>query len=349
MIKDSISKIVNRENLGDLEAQDVMTEIMSGEATDAQIGSFMTALRMKGETVDEITGCARIMRKFATPIRVHASLDLDRDDVNIDRETIIDTCGTGGDRTGTFNISTATAIVIAACGIAVAKHGNRSVSSACGSADVLEALGVNLNVTPEKVEECIAKIGIGFLFATSLHGAMKYAINPRRQIGIRTIFNILGPLTNPAGANTQVLGVYSGSLVEVLANVLKNLGAKNAWVVHGDNGMDEISISGPTSVAELKNGAVKMFKVSPEDFGVTKASMSEIKGGNAKENADIITGILSGKDGAKKDIVLVNSAACLYVSGKVKDIKDGVRLAAEALNSGKAREKLDQLVKITNA
>ncbi|OGS09236.1 MAG: anthranilate phosphoribosyltransferase, partial [Elusimicrobia bacterium RIFOXYA1_FULL_47_7] len=230
MIKEAINKAVNGQDLTEKEASDVMAEIMGGEATDAQIAAFITALRMKGETISEITGCARVMRRFATPIRVKAALDIDRDDINIDAETILDTCGTGGDGTSTFNISTATAFVVASCGLTVAKHGNRSVSSACGSADVLEALGVNINIAPEKVEECISKIGIGFLFATSLHGAMKHAINPRRQIGIRTIFNVLGPLTNPAGATAQVLGVYSRNLVEMLAQVLSNLGSKRAWV-----------------------------------------------------------------------------------------------------------------------
>jgi anthranilate phosphoribosyltransferase len=221
------------------------------------------------------------MRRFATPISLRSALDLDREDINIDRETILDTCGTGGDNTSTFNVSTATALVVAASGMTVAKHGNRSVSSACGSADVLEALGVNLNVPKEKVEECLKTIGIGFLFAPSLHGAMKYAIGPRKQIGVRTIFNILGPLTNPAGAQTQVLGVYEKELAVTMANVLKNLGTKCAWVVHGADGLDEISITGSTFVAELKDGKVSTFEIKPEDFGLKSAPMSGIKGGNA--------------------------------------------------------------------
>ncbi|MHB9154320.1 MAG: anthranilate phosphoribosyltransferase, partial [Endomicrobiales bacterium] len=243
MIKEAINKLVRLEHLAEKEAADVMSEIMTGEATDAQISAFITALRMKGETVDEITGCARVMRQFATPIRVKSKIGMDREDINIDRETILDTCGTGGDGTNTFNISTATALVVASCGLTVAKHGNRSVSSACGSADVLEALGVNLNVPAEKVEECLAKIGIGFLFAPSLHGAMKYAIGPRRQIGIRTVFNVLGPLSNPAAANFQVLGVYGEHLLEMLARVLGNLGTRKAWIVHGEDGLDEITVT----------------------------------------------------------------------------------------------------------
>jgi anthranilate phosphoribosyltransferase len=349
MIKETISKAVQRRDLTELEAAETMTEIMSGEATDAQIAAYITALRMKGETVEEITGSARIMRRFATTISMRSALDIDREDINIDRETILDTCGTGGDNTSTFNVSTATAIVVCACGLTVAKHGNRSVSSACGSADVLEALGVNLNVTPEKVEECLSKIGIGFLFAPSLHGAMKYAIGPRKQIGIRTIFNILGPLTNPAGAHTQVLGVYAKDLAVTMANVLKNLGTRCAWVVHGADGLDEISISGPTFVAELKDGKVSTFEIKPGDFGLQTADLSEIKGGNAAENAEIIRQILRGDSGARRNIVLMNAAAGLYVGGKARNVKEGINLASAAIDSGKAAEKLEMLVKITNA
>lgn len=348
MIKEAISKAVHLHNLTEKEAADVMSEIMSGEATEAQISAYITALRMKGETVEEITGSARTMRSFATPIRIKSRLDIDREDINIDQETIIDTCGTGGDGTCTFNVSTATAFVVAACGLAVAKHGNRSVSSACGSADVLEALGVNLNVTTEKVEECIAKIGIGFLFAPSLHGAMKYAIGPRRQIGIRTIFNILGPLTNPASANAQVLGVYSEPLAEMLARVLLNLGSKKAWAVHGDDGLDEITITGPTKVAELSDGTVRVFTITPEEFGLKRASIEDIRGGDAKKNAQIIRDLLSGAHGPKRDIVLLNSGAGLFVGGKAKTPHEGIRIAAEAIDSGRAKEKLEQLVKLTN-
>jgi anthranilate phosphoribosyltransferase len=348
MIKEAIGKIVRLQNLTEDEAAASMTEIMSGEATEAQIGAFITALRMKGETIDEITGCAKIMRKFATPIRVKSYVDIDREDINEDDETILDTCGTGGDGTSTFNVSTATAFVVAACGLRVAKHGNRSVSSMCGSADVLEALGVNLNVTSEKVEECLSKIGIGFLFAPSLHGAMKYAIGPRRQIGIRTIFNILGPLTNPANATAQVLGVYEEKLVDVIANVLKNLGTKKAWVVHGEDGLDEITISSDTTVAELNEGKVTVFKVNPADYGIKKAYIPDIKGGSAVDNAMTIRKILGGEAGPKMDIVLLNSAAGLYVGGKAADIKEGLALAKEAIDSGRAKERLEMLIKMTN-
>lgn len=348
MIKEAISKVIRRENLTETEAAETMTEIMSGEATEAQIGSFITALRMKGETIDEITGSARIMRRFATPINIRAAVDMDREDRNIDRETILDTCGTGGDNTSTFNISTATAFVVAASGMTVAKHGNRSVSSACGSADVLEELGVSLNVTPEKAEECLRVIGIGFLFAPSLHGAMKFAIGPRKQIGIRTIFNILGPLTNPANATSQVLGVYSKDLAETLASVLKNLGTKSAWVVHGHDGLDEISITGPTFVAELKDGKVRTFSIKPEDFGMKSAKLADIKGGNAKDNALIIREILAGKKGPMRDIVLLNTAAGLYISGKAPNMNEGIRIAADSIDSGRAAEKLHLLMKMTN-
>jgi len=348
MIIELIAKVVRREDLTEKEAEGAMAEIMSGQATESQIASFITALRMKGETIDEITGCARIMRKYATRINVKSNVDIDTEDINIDRETIFDNCGTGGDSTNTFNVSTAAAFLIAACGLKVAKHGNRSVSSACGSADVLEELGVKLNISPEKVEECISKIGIGFLFAPALHGAMKYAIGPRKQIGIRTIFNILGPLTNPAGANVQVLGVYSFELVEKMAEVLKNLGVRKAWVVHSKDGLDELSVSSSTKVAELMNGKVKTFKVKPENFGIKRAKFSDIKGGNAKDNAKIISDILDGEKGPKRDIAVINAGAGLFLGGKAKDIRSGVKLAEEAIDTGKAKEKLDMLIKITN-
>ena len=251
MIKDAISKVVLRQDLLETEMIEVMNQIMGGEATPAQVGAFITALRMKGETIEEITGAARVMRDHATPIRVGKALDIDREEINLDRETVLDTCGTGGSGTKSFNISTTVAFVVSACGAKVAKHGNRSISSACGSADVLEALGVNLKVTPEQVESCINEVGVGFLFAPALHGAMKHAIGPRREIGIRTIFNILGPLTNPAGADRQVLGVYDEKLVEVLAKVLVKLGCQRGFVVHGQDGMDEITLTGPTRIAEI--------------------------------------------------------------------------------------------------
>ncbi|MDD5686947.1 MAG: anthranilate phosphoribosyltransferase [Elusimicrobia bacterium] len=348
MIKEAISKIVQKENLSEKEAIEVMTEIMTGQTTEAQIASFITALRMKGETVEEITGCAKVMREHATKITVQKHVvDIDRDEINIDWETVVDTCGTGGDKTKTFNVSTATAFVVAGCNVVVAKHGNRAVSSKCGSADVLEELGVNLEISSQKVEECINKIGIGFLYAPLLHSAMKYAIGPRRQIGIRTIFNILGPLTNPAGANVQVLGVYSPELTETLAFVLKNLGSKSAFVVHGMDSVDEISITGKTRVSELKNGEIKTYTITPKDFGLKEAEPEDIAGGDAKENAKIIMDILEGKKGPKRDIVLLNAAVVLTAAGKSKDFKAGIELAEKSIDMGKALRKLDELKKHT--
>ncbi|MBI5554879.1 MAG: anthranilate phosphoribosyltransferase [Elusimicrobia bacterium] len=350
MIKEAIGKIVEKKDLSEQEAIEVMNEIMNGEATEAQIGAFITALRMKGETVEEITGCAKVMREQATPIRVanNKVVDLDRDDINIEPETIVDTCGTGGDRTNTFNISTASAFVVAGAGLKVAKHGNRSVSSLCGSADVIETLGINLNVPPTEVEKCLNEVGISFLFAPLLHGAMKYAAGPRKQIGIRTIFNILGPLSNPAKATAQVLGVYSEHLCEVMARVLGNLGVRRAMVVHGLDAIDEISITGPTQVAELKDDQVKSYDVFPEQFGLKSATMEDIRGGNAQKNAQIILNILKGEKGVKRDIVLLNAAAAIYVGGKVKNMERGIKIASDSIDSGKALEKLESLREYTN-
>jgi anthranilate phosphoribosyltransferase len=321
---------------------------MSGGATPAQIASFITALRMKGETVDEITGAARVMRDRALPIRVGKSIGLDRDDINLDRETILDTCGTGGSGTNSFNISTTVAFVVSACGVKVAKHGNRAVSSSCGSADVLEALGVNLNITPEAVERCIGEIGIGFLFAPALHGAMKHAIGPRREIGIRTIFNILGPLTNPAGADCQVLGVYREDLVEKLAYVLQKLGCKKGFVVHGLDGMDEITLNGETLIAEVTPEGVEMKVISPEQFGLKRSSAAELHGGDAVGNALIVKEILAGSEGAKRRVVLLNAAFALVAAGKAADVLEGLELASEAIGSGRAAKQLERLVALTN-
>ena len=349
MIRRAIARVVDRDDLGESEMIEVMDQIMSGEATPAQIASFITALRMKGETVDEITGAARVMRARALPIRVGRSvLDLDRDDINLDRETILDTCGTGGSGTNSFNISTTVAFVVSACGVKVAKHGNRAVSSSCGSADVLEALGVNLNITPETVERAIAEIGIGFLFAPALHGAMKHAIGPRREIGIRTIFNILGPLTNPAGADCQVLGVYREDLVEKLAYVLLKLGCRRGFVVHGLDGMDEITLTGPTRIAEVSEGGVEVRLVAPEDFGLQRASAAELHGGDAVGNAIIVKDILAGSEGAKRRVVLLNAAFALVATGRAVDVMDGIRVAAEAIDSGAAARQLERLVALTN-
>ena len=349
MIRKAIARVVEREDLSESEMIEVMDQVMSGGATPAQIASFITALRMKGETVDEITGAARVMRDRALPIRVGKSvLGMDRDDINLDRETILDTCGTGGSGTNSFNISTTVAFVVSACGVKVAKHGNRAVSSSCGSADVLEALGVNLNITPELVERSIAQIGIGFLFAPALHGAMKHAIGPRREIGIRTIFNILGPLTNPAGADCQVLGVYREDLVEKLAYVLQKLGCRKGFVVHGLDGMDEITLTGPTRIAEVSPAGVRVKLISPEDFGLESCAVADLHGGDALGNALIVKEILAGRDGAKRRVVLLNAAFGLLAAGKAVDVRDGLRLAAEAIDSGRAAGQLEQLIALTN-
>lgn len=349
MIRKAIARVVEGENLSEGDMIEVMNQIMSGESTQAQIGSFITALRMKGETIEEITGAARVMRERATPIRVGRNvLDMDRDDINIDRETILDVVGTGGDGTNTFNISTTVSFVVSACGVKVAKHGNRSVSSACGSADVLENLGINLDVPPETVEKCITEIGIGFLFAPALHGAMKYAIGPRREIGIRTIFNILGPLTNPAGADCQVMGVYRADLVEKLAGVLYKLGCRHGFVVHGSDGMDEMTLTGETLVAEVTADGIKLCTVTPEQFGLVRCQMQALKGGDAAVNAAIVKSVLAGEQGPRRDIVLLNAAFALLAANKVVTPAEGVTLAAEAIDSGRALLQVEKLAALTN-
>jgi len=335
-IREAIEKLVNRANLSEAETIDVMNQIMTGEATPLQVASFLTALRMKGETVEEITGAARVMRAKA-----HR--------VNVGSKMVLDTCGTGGDQKGTFNISTTAAFVVAGAGVAVAKHGNRSVSSQSGSADVLAALGVKVDAPKERVEECIAKIGIGFLFAPLLHEAMKYAVQPRRDIGIRTVFNLLGPLTNPALASYQLIGIYSGELVAAIAHVLKNLGSVRAMVVHGMEGLDEISLAGPTQVAELRDGAVREYTIAPEQLGLKPCRLEDLHGGDAAQSAVIVRGVLQGDKGPARDVVLLNSGAALYVAGSAATVPDGMRLAAESIDTGRARQKLDQLVQLTNA
>ncbi len=349
MIKEAIARVVEHQDLSEAEMIEVMGEIMGGEATPAQVAAFITALRMKGETVAEITGAARVMRDRATPIRVGQVLDLDRDDINLDRETILDTCGTGGSGTKSFNISTTVAFVVAACGVKVAKHGNRSISSTCGSADVLEALGVNLTVSPDRVEACIREAGIGFLFAPALHGAMKHAIGPRREIGIRTIFNLLGPLTNPAGADRQVLGVYRADLVETLARVLGGLGCCRGFVVHGEDGMDEVTLTGSTRVAEIRGGQVTVQNVTPEQFGLKRCALSELQGGDAAQNAMIVRAVLNGEPGPKRDVVLLNAAYGLVAAGVAETVADGIDRARRAIDSGAARQKLEQLIALTNS
>ncbi len=348
MIRQAIAKAVERQDLTEGEMIEVMNQIMSGECTPAQIASFITALRMKGETIAEITGAARVMREHATPIRVGSQvLDMDRDDINIDRETILDVVGTGGDGTNTFNISTTVSFVVSACGIKVAKHGNRSVSSACGSADVIERLGINLDISPEKVANCINTIGIGFLFAPALHGAMKHAIGPRREIGIRTIFNILGPLTNPAGADCQVMGVYRSDLVEKLAGVLHKLGCRHGFVVYGSDGMDEITLTGETQIAEVTPSGIQLSSITPEQFGLKRCRMDELKGGDAVLNATIVKSILQGEQGARRDVVLLNAAYALLAANKTATVEEGIKLAADAIDSGKALHQLEKLSAIT--
>jgi anthranilate phosphoribosyltransferase len=312
-----------------------INEIMEGKATDAQIGAFLTALRIKGETVEEITGAARIMREKATTIKAP--------------DGVLDTCGTGGDMSHTFNISTTTALVVAGSGVPVAKHGNRSVSSQSGSADVLEALGVKIDLSPQKVEKCLFETGFGFLFAPIFHPAMKYAIGPRREIGIRTIFNILGPITNPAGAKRQILGVFASRLTEILANVLGNLGAVDAIVVHGEDGLDEISISSRTRVSRFNNGNTKNFYIEPEDFGISRNSIEHIIGGTKEDNATITLSIINGEKGPRRDIVLMNSAVALIAAGKTEDFKTALNIAKDAIDSGRTSKKLEELKRVSNS
>ena len=336
MIQEAIRDLIAGTDLGRAKMRAVMDQIMSGQATDAQIGAFLVALRIKGETIDEIVGCAEVMREKATPITTT-------------RPDLIDTCGTGGDASGTFNISTTVAFVACGAGLAVAKHGNRSISSQCGSADVLTALGVNVEASPEKVGECIDEVGIGFLFAIALHGAMKHAIGPRRELATRTVFNILGPLTNPAGAKRQLLGVFDGALTEALAGVLRELGSDQALVVHGSDGLDEITLTGPTRVSELKSGLVNTREIHPEDFGLQTVSAEALKGGDADYNARILRGVLDGGEGPQRDVVLLNAAAAMVVGGLAEDITAGLEVARASIDSGKARQALDRLVEVSNS
>jgi len=335
MIKEAISKIVKNQDLSESEMIEVMNEIMTGAASPGQIGAFITALRIKGETVDEITGAARVMREKATKIDVKG-------------KKVVDTCGTGGDESMTFNISTAAAFVAAGAELIVAKHGNRSVSSRSGSADVLKALGVNIEAEVARVEECLKEIGIGFLFAPMLHGAMKYAAPVRREIGIRTIFNILGPLTNPAGARCQVIGVYDDSLTDILGKVLSNLGAEHAFVVRGEDGLDEITLTTETKVTELKEGKLRTYHIKPEDFGFRRCRPEDLKGGDPEMNADIIRSILKGKKGPQQDVVVLNAAAAIVAGGMARSLEEGILAAVHSIDEGKALEKLNKLVEMTN-
>jgi anthranilate phosphoribosyltransferase len=333
MIREAISQLLDGQSLSAGQAEGVMDEVMTGEATPAQIAGFLIALRVKGETVDEITGCARAMRRAAIAV-------CPEDD------RLVDTCGTGGDRAGTFNVSTTAAFVAAGAGLKVAKHGNRSVSSQSGSADVLEALGINLDLTADQVARSIDQVGIGFLYAPKLHPAMRYAIGPRRELGVRTIFNILGPLTNPAGASAQVLGVYAPELTETLAHVLCELGSSAAYVVHGHGGLDELTTTGPNQVSYFSTTAgVVTETLSPADYGFAAAAPADLKGGTPRENASITRDVLSGADkGPKRDTVLLNAGAALLVGGLAEDLGEGIELAAKCIDGGAALGRLEAMV-----
>ncbi|MDQ0088109.1 anthranilate phosphoribosyltransferase [Paenibacillus anaericanus] len=333
-VQSGLSRLILGENLGREEARAIMESIMNGESTSAQIGGLLAALRIKGETVDEITGFAEAMRSHSS--RLHT-----------DTRHLLDTCGTGGSGIHKFNISTTSAIVAASVSVRVAKHGNRSASGRAGSADVLEALGVNIHLNAEQAERCLNDIGICFLFAQIYHPSMKYAAAPRKELGIRTVFNMLGPLTNPAGADRQVLGIYDRNKTETIAEVLRELGSKRALVVTSQEGLDEISISSPTRISELKNGEVVTYDLHPHDLGLGTYQLADMIGGDPARNADIIKRVLQGQKGAYRDVVLANAGACIYVAGIAKDIREGVSIAAEAIDSGKALGKLDQLIQTT--
>ncbi len=343
IIAEALRTVVERRDLSRIEAAAAMEAIMSGAATNAQIAAFLVALRMKGETVEELIGFAQVMRQKAVRVRTRgnegaASL------TGTDREMLIDTCGTGGDASGTFNVSTATAFVVAGTGLKVAKHGNRSASSLCGSADVVETLGVSLELTAPQVGRCIDEVGIGFLYAPLLHTAMKHVMGARREMGIRTVFNLLGPLTNPASANAQVIGVAAASLTEPLARVLAELGTHRAFVVHGADGLDEISNTGDSQLSEVREGTVRTFSVRPEDFGLARASIADLRGGDREQNAQIIRELLAGAPGARRDIVLMNAAAALVAGGRARELREGVEHAARSLDSGAARDRLERLI-----
>lgn len=335
-IQDALIRIAERQDLSADEAGAVLRQLMEGEATPAQIGGLLVGLRAKGETVDEITGFARTMRELATPIKTH-------------RTPLVDTCGTGGDHSGTFNISTVVAFVVAGAGVAVAKHGNRSATSRCGSADVLEHLGVDIEATPETVGRCIDEVGIGFLYARSLHSSMRHVAGIRAELKTRTVFNLLGPLTNPAGACGQVIGVYDAGRVEDLGRALLNLGTRHAFVVSGSDGLDEITLAGATSVAEVKEGTLSAYELTPEVAGLDSVSSDMLKGGDAARNAEILVSILEGEIGPRRDIVLLNAAAALIAGEAARDWKEGVERAAESVDSGAAASKLRELREMSRA
>jgi anthranilate phosphoribosyltransferase len=336
MFRENLQRIVRRVDLDEKTMSEMIGAIFSGDITDAQIGAFMAALATKGETFEELAGAARAMRRKAQRIQTSAP-------------TVVDTCGTGGDGLRTFNISTTTAFVVAGCGVTVAKHGNRSITSQCGSADMLEALGVRIDVAPEVVEEAVETIGIGFLFAPRFHGAMRFAARARKEVALRSIFNMLGPLTNPAGANCQLIGVYAPELTEMFAETLRLLGSRRALVVHGHDGLDEISVCAPTRVAELVDGQVRTYNIDPTDYFGTLADPADMQGGEPPANAAITREVLQGQQGARRNVVLINAAAALVAAGQAQDLKDGLALAAAAIDDGRALAKMEQLVQFTRA
>ena len=336
-INQAIKAVIEKKNLNESDMLDVMNSIMTGQTTDAQIGAFLVGLSMKGETIEEITASAKVMRSLATPVEIKSN------------KYLVDTCGTGGDGLGLFNISTASAFVVAAAGGKVAKHGNRSISSKSGSADVLESAGVNLNLSPSLISECIAQIGVGFMFAPAHHSAMKHAIGPRKELAVRTIFNVLGPLTNPAKAPNQVMGVYDKNLVEPIANVLKELGSRHVMVVHSDDGLDEFSIADKTYVAELKDGVVSTYSVHPEDFGLTLGDLKDIRADNADASLALITEAFSGRNGTAKNIISLNAGAAIYVSGLTTSLQSGIDRANQVLSDGSSQKKLDEYIKVSNS
>lgn len=336
MIRDCIKKLVDGQNLTRSESEAAMEEIMTGSATPSQISSLITALRIKGETPEEITGFAQVMRAHAVKLSTKT-------------DYFVDTCGTGGDVSGTFNVSTVASFIASGAGVVIAKHGNRAVSSKCGSADLLEDLGVKIDLPAEKVSDCIDTVGIGFIFAPLFHQAMKYAAPTRKEIGIRTVFNVLGPVSNPANTKGQLMGVYSKKLTRVMADVLKNQGCDTAMIVHGTDGIDEISISGSTKISHLSKGIISEYYVEPEDFGMKKYPLSAISGGSSKENAATAIGILQGKEkGARRDISVLNAAAAIVVGKKAGDIREGLKIAEKTLDSGAALDKLESLIEFTN-
>jgi anthranilate phosphoribosyltransferase len=348
MITDALHRIAtHRQSLSREEARAVMSQVLTGQCSDAQIAALLVGLHMKGEAVEEIVGFAEAIRSAAAPVIIHQKSAVDVS--GTERDALVDTCGTGGDASGTFNISTATALVAAGAGVRVAKHGNRSVTSKCGSADVMEALGVNINLPLARIVACLEEVGIAFLFAPAIHSAMKYVQSVRRELRLRTVFNLLGPLTNPAHASAQVVGVYSAALVEKLAEALSMLGLHRALVVHGLDGLDEITITGPTRIAEARDGAVRTYEVTPEEFGMKRGTLDDIGGGDAAANADIIRDILAGKKSHRRDVVLLNAAAALVAAGRADHLADALPLASKSIDSGAAANKLKAMVRFSNA